>query len=204
MNRTALALAGSFLIVGAAVAAVLFMQERGTIEASSPLEQAQLASVVPEAGEVHEGPRTAIPLDTATPIEMKVYQLATCGCCGLWVDHIEQHGFEVETEYRTDMAEVKRSLGLPPELASCHTGVVNGYVIEGHVPGPDLRRFLAEAPEARGLTVPGMPLGSPGMEVETGHIDRYQVLTFRADGSTTVFAEHGPAPSATAAANGGR
>ncbi len=196
MNRTALALAGSFLIVAAAIMTVVFLQNRGEIEAASTLEPVRLVADVPEVDEVHEGARAAIPIDHSEPIPIKVYQLATCGCCGLWVDHIEEHGFEAEVEYRTDMAEVKRALGLPPELASCHTGVVNGYVVEGHVPGEDLRRFLAEAPEARGLTVPGMPLGSPGMEVETGHVDHYQVLTFRADGLTSVFAEHGaPTPA---------
>jgi hypothetical protein len=109
------------------------------------------------------------------------------------LEHAEEHGFEPEIHLQADMAEVKRTFGIPMALASCHTAVVNGYVIEGHIPGEDVRRFLAEAPPARGLAVPQMPAGSPGMELESGRVDPYEVLLFRSDGQTEVFSRHGPA-----------
>lgn len=134
--------------------------------------------------------RTPIPLDHPDPISMRVYASPTCGCCSLWVDHLEENGFQVESIYRDDMGEIKRTFGVQDRLVSCHTGIVNGYIIEGHVPAADIRRLLAEAPPVRGLAVPGMPIGSPGMEMGD-RLDPYDVLTFSADGSTTVFASYG-------------
>ncbi len=155
-------------------------------------EAADEARVGPEgeAGTVAASTRTPIPLDHPDPIAMRVYASPTCGCCSLWVEYLEERGFEVETVYRDDMVMVKRNFGITDRLASCHTGVVNGYVIEGHVPAEDIRRLLAEAPEVRGIAVPGMPIGSPGMEVGD-RIDPYDVLTFDAEGATTVWASHG-------------
>ncbi len=196
-NWKSVALLGALVVVAAAAGTFLYMQNHEAAEAreGSPLEQASApVGEIPEAGAVHEGIREPIPMDHAEPIPMKVYASPTCGCCGLWVDHIREYGFEVEEEHRNDMGEVKRALGVDFQISSCHTAVVNDYVIEGHVPGEDLRRFLAEAPPVRGLTVPGMPLGSPGMEVPSGEVDQYQVLTFTADGELGVFAEHGPVP----------
>ena len=199
-NWKSVALLGAFIVVAAATGTFLYMQNQDAAEAREgpALEQPPIAPAgeIPEAELVHEGPRQAIPLDHDAPIPMKVYASPTCGCCGLWVDHIREYGFEVEEEHRNDMGEVKRALGVDFQISSCHTAVVNGYVFEGHVPGEDLRRFLAEAPEVRGLTVPGMPVGSPGMEVPSGEVDEYQVLTFTADGELAVFAEHGPVPPA--------
>jgi hypothetical protein len=135
--------------------------------------------------------RTPIPLDHADPIQMRVYASPSCGCCSLWVDHLEENGFDVETVHRDDMADVKRNFGVGDRLVSCHTGIVNGYVVEGHVPASDIRRLLAESPgDVRGLAVPGMPVGSPGMEVGD-RVDPYDVLAFAADGSTRVFASYG-------------
>jgi len=135
--------------------------------------------------------RTPIPLDHPDPIDIRVYASPTCGCCSLWVEHLEENGFDVETVYRDDMGVVKQSFGISDRLTSCHTGIVNGYVIEGHVPAEDIRRLLAEAPGGvRGLAVPGMPIGSPGMEMGD-RVDPYDVLTFSADGSTGVYASYG-------------
>ena len=117
-----------------------------------------------------------------------VYKTPTCGCCTKWVSHLQDNGFEVKTTDLSDLRMVKSMSGIKPELASCHTAKVDGYVIEGHVPADDIKRLLAERPEAKGLTVPGMPLGSPGME--TPQSQRYQVLLLDQDGSTSVFAEH--------------
>jgi len=93
-----------------------------------------------------------------------VHHDPNCGCCGKWIEHMEQHGFAVESVLETDMNAVKRELDVPENLPSCHTATVAGYVIEGHVPAADVKRLLEERRDAKGLSVPGMPLGSPGME----------------------------------------
>ncbi len=118
---------------------------------------------------------------------MTVYKSPTCGCCAMWVEHIEAAGFDVVTQDRDDMAAVKDSLGLPPDLSSCHTGVVDGYVIEGHVPAEHVARLLEERPQALGLAVPGMPIGSPGMEMGDRR-DPYDVLVVGSGGEAAVFA----------------
>jgi hypothetical protein len=117
-----------------------------------------------------------------------VYKSPTCGCCDKWVAHLEENDFAVETVDITDLRMVKSMAGIAPEHASCHTARVGDYVIEGHVPADDIRRLLAERPDARGLTVPGMPMGSPGME--SSQPEHYEVLLLDKDGKTTVFAEH--------------
>lgn len=113
-----------------------------------------------------------------TPV-MQVYKSETCGCCDDWVKHIEAAGFDVETTNLDNMQQKKIELGIPGSLASCHTAVIDGYLIEGHVPASDILRLLKETPQITGLSVPGMPHGSPGME--TGRIDNYHVLTFNSD-----------------------
>jgi len=120
--------------------------------------------------------------------KIMVYKSPTCGCCTKWVSHLEENGFEVQTTDLKDLRMIKSMSGIKPEQASCHTAKVGGYVIEGHVPADDIKRLLAERPEARGLILPGMPKGSPGMEVPQP--DHYQVLLLGNDGSTAVFAEH--------------
>ncbi|WP_245932524.1 DUF411 domain-containing protein [Isoalcanivorax indicus] len=115
-----------------------------------------------------------------------VWQSPTCGCCGDWVAHLEENGFTVQTLLRHNVPMIKYRLGLPPDMASCHTAMVEGYIIEGHVPAADIKRLLTEQPFARGLAVPGMPVGSPGMEMD-GRVDDYAVLLFDADGETQVF-----------------
>ena len=114
-----------------------------------------------------------------------VYKSPTCGCCTKWVSHLEDHGFKVDAINRNDMNSVKSDAGIPRQLASCHTAKIGGYIIEGHVPADDIKRLLKERPDVAGLTVPGMPMGSPGME---GHRqDSYDVLTFTRTGETGVF-----------------
>jgi hypothetical protein len=131
-----------------------------------------------------------IALDRAEPIPMTVYLTPTCGCCAGWVEHLAAHGFEVSLQYMDDLAPTKERLGVTPEISSCHTAVVNGYVVEGHVPGDVVRRLLAEAPEVAGIAAPGMPVGSPGMEVG-GQVDPYDVIAFTSDGRTRVYSEEG-------------
>jgi len=124
-----------------------------------------------------------------TERNIHVYKSPTCGCCTDWVKHLEDNGFEVEVSEVDNVTPVKIEAGLTPALASCHTAFINDYVIEGHVPADDIKRLLSQAPQARGLSVPGMPAGSPGMEMGDRK-DTYQVLLFNANGQTQVFAEH--------------
>ncbi len=113
----------------------------------------------------------------------------SCGCCGAWVDHMRAAGFPVEVVEAADMTRVKARLGVPRELASCHTAEVAGYVLEGHVPADAVLRLLAEKPQAWGLAVPGMPVGSPGMEVEGAPPDTYEVVLF-GPGGRRAFARY--------------
>ncbi len=112
-----------------------------------------------------------------------VYKSPTCGCCAKWVEHLEENGFTVETHDVRSVAPTKERLGVPPGLVSCHTGVVNGYAVEGHVPADIIKRMLEEEPEMAGIAVPGMPIGSPGMEVEGRPAESYVVMAFGRDSS---------------------
>ena len=118
---------------------------------------------------------------------MSVYKSPTCGCCGEWVKHIRANGFRVETHEIADVTPIRRRYGVPEYLASCHTALIGGYAIEGHVPAPDIRRLLREKPKVQGLAVPGMVVGSAGME--QGPPQPYATLAFDDRGSR-VFARH--------------
>ncbi len=121
--------------------------------------------------------------------DMTVTKSPWCGCCSAWIEHMRQAGFEVTVREEEDLTAIKDKMGVEPKLQSCHTGEVEGYVIEGHVPAADVLRLLAERPKARGLTVPGMPAGSPGMEMGDRK-DAYDVLLIKEDGTTEVFSKH--------------
>ncbi|KXS52925.1 MAG: hypothetical protein AWU57_2691 [Marinobacter sp. T13-3] len=125
----------------------------------------------------------------ATLPSIHVYKSPTCGCCTAWMDHLKENGFEVTATNSNNMAQVKQEAGLIPALGSCHTAYVGDYVVEGHVPADDIKRLLSEAPMATGLSAPGMPAGSPGMEMGNRQ-DSYQVILFNNRGQTRVFAEH--------------
>ena len=124
-----------------------------------------------------------------TAVSVVVYKDPNCGCCKSWVEHLRKHGFEVVAKDTADMTAIKRTGRVPEALHSCHTAFVNGFVIEGHVPAADIQRLLAEKPRVAGIAVPGMPIGSPGMEMGS-RVDRYDVIAFNRDGSTRVFARH--------------
>jgi hypothetical protein len=127
----------------------------------------------------------------ARPPLLQVYKDPTCGCCAKWVEHMKNQGFAANVSDVEDINAVKDANGVPQKLRSCHTATVDGYVIEGHVPAADVQRLLQERPAGVvGLTVPGMPVGSPGMEVGN-RVQPYEVLTFDKDGRTHVFASHG-------------
>ena len=136
-----------------------------------------------------ETPAEAVPVAAALPADapvLTVYKTPTCGCCKAWASYMEREGFRVENRDVADLTAVKDSLGVPSDLTSCHTGAVEGYVVEGHVPAEHVRRLLAERPDVRGLAVPGMPIGSPGME--QGDLRQpYDVLVVGEDGEAAVY-----------------
>ena len=136
-------------------------------------------------GYVYFGPFASADLPTVT-----VYKSPSCNCCAEWVTHMREQGFPVEIQSRFNVKPVKRKVGVPSSLAACHTAVVNNYVVEGHVPAKDVKQLLRENPKVRGLSVPGMPVGSPGME-RGNRVEPYKVLTFTPAGDTTVFARYG-------------
>ncbi len=119
---------------------------------------------------------------------MTVWKNPSCGCCGNWVEHMQAAGFRVAVREVEDLDGIKRMAGIPGPLQSCHTAEVGGYVVEGHVPAEDIKRLLAERPAGRGLAVPGMPSGSPGME--NGMRDPYDVILLKRDGRAEVFSSH--------------
>jgi hypothetical protein len=124
------------------------------------------------------------------PAAVTVYKTATCSCCSKWVDHLEAGGLRVKSVDVEDLSWVKKEHGVPTRLAACHTALVDGYVVEGHVPVEDVLRLLAERPDVVGIAVPRMPIGSPGMEGPNP--EPYEVLAFGRDGSTRIFASHTP------------
>ena len=121
---------------------------------------------------------------------VQVYKSATCGCCSKWVEHLRAAGFTVEATNVADVNPYKQEHGVPPQLASCHTALVDGYVVEGHVPADDVIKMLRQRPEIIGIAVPGMPMGSPGME--SPNPEYYETITFNAAGPAAVFAVHKP------------
>ena len=126
----------------------------------------------------------------ADPKTMTIYMSPTCGCCAKWVDHVKAAGFTTIVHEDEDMDTVKDSLGVPKDVRSCHTAQIEKYLIEGHVPAEDIKTLLAKKPAAAGLAAPGMPAGSPGMAVPGQPHEAYDVLLFRRDGSTEVYAKH--------------
>lgn len=124
------------------------------------------------------------------PGTVEIWKDPYCGCCQAWADHLKAAGFEVKIHNSEQMDSVKAMNRVPQNLASCHTAKVGGYVIEGHVPASDIMRLLKEKPKVHGLTVPGMPLGSPGMEVSSGEKEAYDVLSFDDSGKAAVYSSH--------------
>jgi hypothetical protein len=122
--------------------------------------------------------------------ELAVFKTPTCACCDAWIAHMREAGFTTTITVLPSLQSVRSSRGMPDALASCHTGLIGGYLVEGHVPARDVIRLLAERPTAIGIAVPAMPLGSPGMETPQGHKDPYDTLLLLQSGGTRLFARH--------------
>jgi hypothetical protein len=132
------------------------------------------------------GVQGLVPVMAATKPSMTVYRSPTCGCCEKWVAHMRQNGFKVEDIVSSDMEAVKQQRGVPKVLRSCHTAVVGQHVIEGHVPAQDIEALLKGPASPYGISVPGMPSGTPGMEMG-GRKDPYDVVGFEKNGSSKVL-----------------
>ncbi|HVI60278.1 MAG TPA: DUF411 domain-containing protein [Luteimonas sp.] len=152
-------------------------------QAASPAQSATTAPAAQAALETTDAAPKALP-------RMTVHKSPTCGCCSAWIEHVQKAGFTVDVHDMDDLGPVKERLGVPYAKGSCHTAEIGGYLIEGHVPAADIKRLLEEKPDARGLVLPGMPLGSPGMEVPDGRQQPYTVELVRQDGTTVPFAQH--------------
>ncbi len=122
-------------------------------------------------------------------LDMIVYRSPSCGCCGVWVEHAKKHGFKIKDIKTESIEALKQKYNLPPELVSCHTTIIDGYVMEGHIPADDIKRFLLQKPELAGLAVPGMPIGTPGMEARDLK-QPFQVLAFNDEGEVEVYKEY--------------
>lgn len=123
---------------------------------------------------------------TSDTVEM--YKSPYCGCCGKWAEHMTKAGFKVKAHEVEDVPAMRKKLGMPDKLGSCHTAKIGNYLLEGHVPAADVKRLLKDKPKALGLAVPGMPAGSPGMDVPNS--PPYDTLLVQQDGATRVFAKH--------------
>lgn len=148
-----------------------------------------LAALAACAVEPAADTQTTAPAAGTVPV-ITVYQTPTCGCCGGWIEYMTRNGYSIQVESVDDMAAVKQRYNIPAQLQSCHTAVVDGYIVEGHVPAEAIVRLLAERPDVAGITVPGMPAGAPGMEVEGTPAQPFDVLTFDTNGNTEVFASY--------------
>jgi hypothetical protein len=175
------------------LAASLLVIAAGCTPSREPDPQPSNAAAVEAAAPAAPIPSAQpAPESSAQPqaLSMVVHKSASCGCCGAWVDHMRHAGFRVEVRDADDLEPVKTRLGIPYGKGSCHTAEVGGYFVEGHVPATDVRRLLAEKPDAKGLVLSGMPAGSPGMELPDGRTEPYTVELVQRDGTTQPFAAH--------------
>ncbi|HEU0015764.1 MAG TPA: DUF411 domain-containing protein [Longimicrobium sp.] len=181
MNRTLSGLRHAALLLAAAALAACNSGAQGASPGASASPAGADYSAAPASGTTASaGAQAPVP-----GTRLVVYKSPTCGCCIKWVDHVKAAGFDVEVHDTANVAPVKRANGLPQHLDSCHTALVNGYVIEGHVPAEVIARLLRERPNVAGIAVPGMPMGSPGMEGPTKQ--PYDVVAFTKDGKVSVY-----------------
>lgn len=131
-----------------------------------------------------------LPFLPAKPTPITIYKSSSCECCAKWVDHLKESGFAPAVHDEDDMEGIKDDMGVPPAVRSCHTGVIEKYLVEGHVPASDIRRLLSEKPKTAGLAVPGMPPRTYGMAAPGVEVGGYEVVAFQLDGATRSFARH--------------
>ena len=195
MNRYTIVMTALLLASSAALpACIRAPNPRSEAEAPRPPAPATAhaplqTSAAPASASQPTTPPGAAAAD-ARPL-MVVHKSPSCGCCGLWVDHMRAAGFEVEVRDTDNLNPIKEGVGVPVGKGSCHTAQIGGYFVEGHVPAEDIKRLLAQKPDAKGLVLPGMPAGSPGMEMPDGTTQAYTVELVGRDGSTHAFAQHG-------------
>ena len=182
------------LAVGCALTATSCQADPGG-SASTPGESHAATSPAPAAEIASPAQVPSTPVAASVAAEqlpqVLVHKSASCGCCGAWVDHLREAGFTVRVNETEDLNPIKERLGVPYGKGSCHTAEVGGYMVEGHVPAGDIKRLLLERPQAKGLVLPGMPIGSPGMEVPDGTVESYTVELVQPDGQIRPFAQHG-------------
>lgn len=135
------------------------------------------------------GVNSAEDQSVAGPLEIEVYRSPSCGCCSKWLDHLKQNQFKVKDNVINDVQAIKDKYGVPVSMASCHTALINGYVVEGHVPADDIKKLLKLKPPVVGVSVPGMPVGTPGMEMG-GKKDDYNVVSFDKNNKVQIFSEY--------------
>jgi hypothetical protein len=155
----------------------------GACDASSDATQGNVATIKTPVVESNSA-------DQASRPEVVMYKPVSCDCCSGWAEHLRAEGFHVVTKKREDMDIIKEKYGVTDKLASCHTAIIDGYVIEGHVPAADVERLLKERPDIVGLTAPGMPMKSPGMQAVGKAPKGYDVLAFDKDGKSKVFTHY--------------
>lgn len=177
------ALALTILLAACTRGAPRESSESATTAAATPAA-VQSDAVTATASAAASASASIVPAGTT----ITVYKSPTCGCCGKWEDHMRGAGFTVKSVPTNDLDAVKRTHAIPMNMQSCHTGLVNGYVVEGHVPAVDVARMLSEKPDIRGIAVPGMPAGSPGME--GAWRDAYDVVTLPKTGQSKVWSRH--------------
>jgi hypothetical protein len=156
---------------------------------AAPAAPAVMATANVTAVAAAQAASTQTPVNKNLPL-VKVHKDPNCGCCGGWAEHMQAAGFPVEIHDTGDMASVKERLGIGDGMMSCHTSEIDGYVVEGHVPVAAIQKLLAERPKARGLVLPGMPIGSPGMESPDGYRQAFTVALLAEDGSLSEFSKH--------------
>lgn len=157
---------------------------------TAAVEPAIPATNIAAPTEMTTNPAQPAAVQSALP-KILVHKSPSCGCCSAWVDHLRHTGFEVQVDETDELEPIRKRLGVPYAKGSCHTAEVGGYVVEGHVPAADIKRLLFEGPKAKGLVLPGMPMGSPGMESPDGRVAPYTVELIGMNGTTTAYAQHG-------------
>jgi hypothetical protein len=178
----------SSIVRVASVAGAIVLAACATPPAEEPATTSAAAAPVASASAAPAAVASADAATVADTVSMTVYKQPTCGCCAKWVEHVEQHGMRVDARDVADVWPIKQQLGVPSHLGSCHTAVIGGYVVEGHVPADIIKRMLRERPQIAGIAVAGMPIGSPGMEGDGSHRERYDVIAIGRDGRTSVYA----------------